>query len=345
MVKLIGKVCSVLQFLVFFICDFRVTVRGGEHDYLNVTNKGLPIRGNGKTIYVLKNGIRHEVASWDYFLSLGFTATDIVKYPDSTIESYPSGDIVQYHESTSVSNSSGGVVSSSPTPNLETEAVNLMTLSKGKKIIAFGDSLTRGYHVSHKTAKPKFHPYVHTLSLMMNYSSQIVEAGLNAELTQHMIGRLPDVLELNPGFKVVIILGGTNDLWGLKNENTSVINIKELHRIALSTGNTTDPIYTVAVTIPQAPPIELNNSPHRRLLNEGIRKFSERCSQRIALLDLESAFNQSVPGNSEKFFGPDEIHLNVHGYDRLGELLHHVMTTYPINPGPFNISCLGETFL
>jgi lysophospholipase L1-like esterase len=218
------------------------------------------------------------------------------------------------------------------------QAVNLITLSKGKKIIAFGDSLTAGYYLVHRYAKPRFHPFIGTLSQMVNDSSlQIMQAGLSGEITQHMLGRLPDVLSLNPGFKVVIILAGTNDLWGLKNEFISMNNIKKLHRIAL-TGNITEPVYTVAITIPEIK--EYTNTHHRLMLNEGIKSFSHRCSQRIALLDFESAFNQSVPGNIEKYWSPDEIHLSPHGYDKVGEMLHNVMTTFPNSTEAFNISCL-----
>jgi lysophospholipase L1-like esterase len=211
------------------------------------------------------------------------------------------------------------------------EAVNLITLSKGKKIIAFGDSLTAGYYLIYRHAKPRFHPYIGTLSQMVNDSSlQIIESGLSAEITQHMLGRLPDILSLNPGFKVVIILAGTNDLWGLKNELISMNNIKKLHRIAL-TGNMTEPVYTVAITIPEIK--EYTNTHHRLILNEGIKSLSHKCSQRIALLDFESAFNQSVPGNIEKYWSPDEIHLSPHGYDKvisLAFLVSHDITLIPI---------------
>jgi hypothetical protein len=92
MIKLIGNFILVVQFLVYFICDFRVIVQGGEHDYLNVTNKGIAFRGAGPRIYILKDGIKHEVAEWGYFLSLGFESTDIHIYNNSLIDSYPTGD-------------------------------------------------------------------------------------------------------------------------------------------------------------------------------------------------------------------------------------------------------------
>jgi len=94
MIKLIGKYILIVQFLVCFIYDFRVIVRGGEHDYLNITNNGIAFRGAGPRIYILKDGIKHEVGEWGYFLGLGFESTDIHVYNNSLIDSYPNGDIV-----------------------------------------------------------------------------------------------------------------------------------------------------------------------------------------------------------------------------------------------------------
>lgn len=81
----------VISFVVFCLCNLRVTVLASENDYLNITNKGEAIQGTGKVIYILKDGIKHQVTEWGYFLSLGYQDTDIHHYNDTIIESYSNG--------------------------------------------------------------------------------------------------------------------------------------------------------------------------------------------------------------------------------------------------------------
>jgi len=53
---------------------------------------GEAIRGSGKSIYLLRDGIKHFVTDWNYFLSLGYEVGDIHHYSDSKIGSFPNGD-------------------------------------------------------------------------------------------------------------------------------------------------------------------------------------------------------------------------------------------------------------
>jgi hypothetical protein len=69
-------------------------VQGGHHDYLNITNKGQAFRGAGPKVYILKDGIKHEVSNWNYFVSLGYESTDIQVFNNTAIESYPNGEVV-----------------------------------------------------------------------------------------------------------------------------------------------------------------------------------------------------------------------------------------------------------
>ena len=53
---------------------------------------GEPVRGAGKAIYLVKDGIRHHVTDWNLFLSMGYGPQDIHSYADSILEGYPLGD-------------------------------------------------------------------------------------------------------------------------------------------------------------------------------------------------------------------------------------------------------------
>lgn len=50
---------------------------------------GEAIMGSGRTVYLLKGGIRYEIPDWKSFLSLGFVNADIRKYSDDKVNSYP----------------------------------------------------------------------------------------------------------------------------------------------------------------------------------------------------------------------------------------------------------------
>jgi hypothetical protein len=88
-----------------------------------------------------------------------------------------------------------------------------------------------------------------------------------------------------------------------KHPNATIIdNIKELHRIVLASSTL---VYTLAVTIPQIEHLLHSERNDERLyINQEIRNFQSRCSRRIALVELESVFNLSVPENKAKFWRP-----------------------------------------
>ena len=230
-----------------------------------------------------------------------------------------------------------------------TATATLIDETKGKTIIAFGDSLTAGYWKETRGQfEPFFHAYAIRLRELLNNASTIVEKGLSGERTDEMMHRLPHVLKAQSKIKLVIILGGTNDLGGgrIPIEET-VANIKELHRIALNSSSAISPqnvIYTVAVTIPQALWMLKGPSATKRLaINEKIRAFASRCSARISVLDLENAFDLSVKANMNRFWSPDGLHLNPHGYDQFAEMLYKLMESTSVNDSQtFSLDCLNS---
>ena len=199
------------------------------------------------------------------------------------------------------------------------DAVNQRT------ILALGDSLTAGS--VYPTKRKSFpHPYEWHLQKLQHNVSTIVQAGIPGERSDQILKRLPSLLLSNPSIKLVVILGGTNDLYGRRCAVPANI-ISSLQSIYRSIWNTlqTDPVFIVAVTIPQAPALLSGTLGDARLLvNRNIREIQKRCSTRMALLDLENSFDQSEKENIPKYWSPDLIHFNSHGYDEIGEMLYRV---------------------
>jgi len=223
--------------------------------------------------------------------------------------------------------------------------------TKGHTIVAFGDSLTAGYwKVNRSQLDPFFHSYAHKLRTLLLNASKVVEVGLSGERTDEMLFRLPAVLKQHAATKLVIILGGTNDLaYGRMQASDIVENVKQLHRMALNCSAFTpghhSVVYTIAVTLPpsqwtQRPP----HATKRLAVNDKIRSFANRCAARVGFLDLEPTFDLNAKDTFTKFYSPDGLHLNPHGYDTFAELLHKTMSSFAVkDPAtPFSLDCLKE---
>lgn len=125
----------------------------------------------------------------------------------------------------------------------------------------------------------------------------------------------------------------------------TIANVKSLHRIALTSNNM---VYTIAITVPQAS--WMLRSSKRLAINAKIRAFVERCSARMVLLDMDTLpFDLNNKENHDKYWSPDLLHLNPHGYDVMGEYLYKTMLNYTINSfgsgstaKPFSSTCLDE---
>lgn len=181
------------------------------------------------------------------------------------------------------------------------------------------------------------HPYTKKLLELINTTSternitsgsvRIVNAGKPGEMTASMVERLPILIyQYQP--RLTIILGGTNDLAYHKSTADVVNNIVDLHNIALSYELNGRRSYTVAITIPQIgwPWINFEN---RLEINKDIRKFAKKNSDRIALLDLESTYNQSVSAN-DIFWASDFVHFTPIGYDGIGERIFERISTFVV---------------
>lgn len=153
-----------------------------------------------------------------------------------------------------------------------------------------------------------------------------------------MCHRLHSILhrENTESFRLVIILGGTNDM-NDKSTDHIMSNIIRLHSIALNASSsvlyTTPshthshthahfPILTIALTIPQMLPWGGKETDNKRLIvNKGIRQLTQTCQPHITLLDIESLFDQNDQNNI-RYWSPDLVHFSTEGYDKIGELVY-----------------------
>jgi lysophospholipase L1-like esterase len=217
---------------------------------------------------------------------------------------------------------------------------NLVDYTDGGDILAFGDSLTYGLFLPTITKqndpnyriRGSFHPYAMKLAELLKNKTRIIVAGVPAETTDSMVMRLPSELSKLSNVRLVIILGGTNDL-GMKAPDRYIMsNLEKMHKLALSHANNNSdiPVYTIAITIPQSGYALSVDLKSRYVLNKSIRILPS-CHHRIALLDLESTFDQNNQTNLINYWSYDRLHFSKVGYDRIGELIYEIMSNFTVN--------------
>ena len=176
------------------------------------------------------------------------------------------------------------------------------------------------------------------------------------ERTLKMCHRLHSILHKKntESFRLVIILGGTNDMTSLSADHITQ-NIIKLHSIALNASSSMlstisshththahFPILTIALTIPQLIKWGGKEVDNKRLeVNTGIRKLAATCQPHITLLDFESLFDQNDQNNN-KFWSPDLVHFSEKGYDKIGELIYDTIKStillYKFNSSRYELS-------
>ena len=157
---------------------------------------------------------------------------------------------------------------------------------------------------------------------------ELYNEGHSGEKVQYeMIPRLGRILQ-GAKYDWVIILGGTNDLFGMRSiwvednkvqDELSIFNaIVQLHSVAHRSG-----ARTVAMTIPA-----LQCEVKRRIgvimevrlkVNEMIRNFVKNSAGKVLLVDLD---NQMKLSRNQMLCG-DGIHLTASAYDRMAEIIYN----------------------
>eukprot|EP01103_Thecamoeba_quadrilineata_P008688 TRINITY_DN1841_c0_g1_i2.p1 TRINITY_DN1841_c0_g1~~TRINITY_DN1841_c0_g1_i2.p1 ORF type:complete len:151 (-),score=20.66 TRINITY_DN1841_c0_g1_i2:232-651(-) len=128
-----------------------------------------------------------------------------------------------------------------------------------KHVLAFGASLTEGYH----NGGYDFHPYTIRLEQLLKTKGEFMvwNYGISGQTTKDMIQRLPNIFKEKGSnfFSAAIILGGTNDLWERTPEKT-IVNLYKLHSIMISNG-----LISFAVTLPE---LKFEGDPEFKWLTE-----------------------------------------------------------------------------
>ena len=211
------------------------------------------------------------------------------------------------------------------------------------RILCFGDSLTFGM----TSGLP--HPYTTKLQEHFNlrdkkrpgnhqmlHQVELYNAGRSGEKVRYeMFPRLQGILQGRTEYNWVIILGGTNDLFGMESiwaevnkvkDELSIFNaIVRLHRAAHETG-----AKTVAMTIPA---LQCEVDRKRRIsiimearlkINEMIRNFVKHSGEKVLLADLD----KKMPLSRDKMLCGDGIHLTPSAYDLMADIIYDSMKEY-----------------
>lgn len=211
------------------------------------------------------------------------------------------------------------------------------------QILCFGDSLTFGM----TSGLP--HPYTTKLQECFNlrdhkrpgnhlllHHVELYNAGRSGEKVRYeMLPRLREILQGTTKYKWVIILGGTNDLFGMKSiwaennkikDELSIFNaIVRLHRTAHKMG-----AKTVAMTIPA---LQCEVDRKRRIsiimevrlkINEMIRNFVKHSAGKMLLADLD----KKMPLSRDQMLCGDGVHLTASAYDKMAEIIYDLIKEY-----------------
>ncbi len=125
--------------------------------------------------------------------------------------------------------------------------------------------------------------------------------------------------------RVVIILGGTNDLGSRKSVDFIYDNLVLLHKIATkydySLVGKHKKTYTIAVTIPDC--VWKINHDVRKAVNKKLKDLAAQ-SQNIYLFDLE-AITLQTNKSTAAYWGRDLVHFSAAGYEYFGKKLYEFL--------------------
>ena len=189
------------------------------------------------------------------------------------------------------------------------------------RVVALGDSLTVGFQCYELLGNTQVStPYTDVLIDHVrrdfppsSLSVEIVNKGVIGELSEQMLARFDsDVVRLSP--RIVIILGGSNDLgWGLAPKEVFT-NLHEMYKLALRNG-----IVPIACTVPSILGFDAGIPPRitlNKLIQEHCRK-SELCC-----VDLFRATIDQATCRLASRYSSDGLHLNTDGYRKIGDTVY-----------------------
>jgi lysophospholipase L1-like esterase len=195
--------------------------------------------------------------------------------------------------------------------------------SSTKYILAFGDSLTKGYY-NHGM---KYHPYSLRINKLFEENKldfKIIDSGVNGEGTKKMLERIKTFFQgeyLPHKFSHVIIYAGANDLGSMSYENIAE-NIISLNKYVIENG-----VSSILVTLPQNQcDIMYDFYGEKRVkVNEYLRKVAVDIDK-LTICDLDKyiSFKSMDKTDREKYWD-DHIHYSPLGYDLIGEYIFNTI--------------------
>ena len=197
------------------------------------------------------------------------------------------------------------------------------------KVLAFGDSLTAGYH----SMGHGFAPWAPLLQRLIGVDT-VDHIGLSGFTPQQMLDTkdddaVKDVVPLTwPGYRsqlrrhgpygVVLILGGTNDLADRIPTRDILSNVAALHQVAFEHG-----ARTVAMTIPESKAATMVDwlCAARLEANQAIAAWAKtQPSSRTLLVDAANLVPYSESG-PPFLWERDGLHMSAAGYEAFGRAL------------------------
>jgi len=185
------------------------------------------------------------------------------------------------------------------------------------RVVALGDSLTAGFQSYGLFGNEELTPYTEFLAERIRkefhpsiLSVEIINKGVIGELSEQMLIRFEaDVVGLSP--RVVIILGGSNDLgWGLTPDEV-FSNLRQMYELSMK-----NDIVPIACTVPSILGFDAGISP-RRVLNKFIQEHSLKIG--IRCVDLFRATMDAATSTLASRYSSDGLHLNSEGYRKMAE--------------------------
>ena len=173
-----------------------------------------------------------------------------------------------------------------------------LVLPLNTKILAFGDSITYGSNVD----SDKNYPYV--LSNLLQ--SQVINAGVNGELTKAGLERLPKLLKKDKP-QILILCEGGNDLLRSKKMSDIKENLSKMIELAQK-----QKIFVVLVGVPY---LEYLTYQTADIYNELATQYNIPIEDKA----LEQILN-------DKSLKTDEVHPNAKGYEILSNALANLIT-------------------
>lgn len=183
--------------------------------------------------------------------------------------------------------------------NSNEEFDGAIMLPMDTKVLAFGDSITYGYNVDTQQNYPS--------QLAKLLYSEVINAGINGEVTSEGLRRLPSLLEKHKP-QILVICHGGNDIIRRKSLIKAKENIKKMIEIAREKN-----IHVVLVGVPMMEVLSLSTA----------QIYYEIAEELNVAFDGDSLEN--ILGDN--YLKIDQIHPNSEGYKILANTLANLITT------------------